>query len=462
MNQFGHNFRLAIWGESHGHQIGISLDGVPAGIPLSEEDFAEDLARRRSGAPGTTPRSEPDVPQIVSGVYDGYTTGAPLTIEFANTNTHSQDYSTVMRHYRPSHADLVAYHKFAGFNDPRGGGHFSARLTVALVAAGVVAKKMLPASIRFATRLTEIGGCTDPERFNEVLHAAAADRDSVGGIVECRVQGVPLGLGQPFFDSAESMIAHLLFAVPAALVAIRAYYVIFNLDLYRRGDGSLDWGAILRYSDGGLAIYGAIISSVIVLLIFCKVRKVSFLAFADLGVHGLFIGQLIGRWGNFMNVEAFGSTTTLPWRMCGTSIAEYLLQSGYVDQAGYEAVLSGALGVHPTFFYESMWNLAGLFLVYQIGKRWRKYDGECFLFYLCWYGLGRAWIEGLRTDSLYFFGLELFGMPIRVSQMVAVVCFLAAGALLLYQRSRPHPPAQLYVNQLRRQKDDQKTETEEE
>ena len=120
-----------------------------------------------------------------------------------------------MRHYRPSHADLVAYHKFAGFNDPRGGGHFSARLTVALVAAGVVAKKMLPASIRFATRLTEIGGCTDPERFNEVLHAAAADRDSVGGIVECRVQGVPLGLGQPFFDSAESMIAHLLFAVPA-------------------------------------------------------------------------------------------------------------------------------------------------------------------------------------------------------------------------------------------------------
>lgn len=221
-------------------------------------------------------------------------------------------------------------------------------------------------------------------------------------------------------------------------------------------------GAILRYSDGGLAIYGAIISSVIVLLIFCKVQKVSFLAFADLGVHGLFIGQLIGRWGNFMNVEAFGSTTTLPWRMCGTSIAEYLLQSGYVDQAGYEAVLSGALGVHPTFFYESMWNLAGLFLVYQIGKRWRKYDGECFLFYLCWYGLGRAWIEGLRTDSLYFFGLELFGMPIRVSQMVAVVCFLAAGALLLYQRSRPHAPAQLYVNQLRRQKDDQKTETEEE
>ena len=110
MNIFGHNFRLAIWGESHGPQIGISIDGVPAGIPLSAEDFEADLARRRSGARGTTPRREPDIPQIVSGLYNGMTTGAPLTIEFANTNTHSQDYSTVMRHYRPSHADLVAYH----------------------------------------------------------------------------------------------------------------------------------------------------------------------------------------------------------------------------------------------------------------------------------------------------------------------------------------------------------------
>ena len=194
MNIFGHNFRLAIWGESHGPQIGISIDGVPAGIPLSAEDFEADLARRRSGARGTTPRREPDIPQIVSGLYNGMTTGAPLTIEFANTDTHSQDYATVARHYRPSHADLVAYHRFNGFNDPRGGGHFSARLTVAFVAAGVVAKKMLPPGIAFDTRITEIGGCTDPARFDEVLRAAAADRDSVGGIIECRVQGVPLGL----------------------------------------------------------------------------------------------------------------------------------------------------------------------------------------------------------------------------------------------------------------------------
>ena len=161
----------------------------------------------------------------------------------------------------------------------------------------------------------------------------------------------------------------MIFAVPAALIAIRAYYVIFNLDLYKNTDGSLNWAAIFRYSDGGLAIYGAIISSAIVLLIFCHVRKVSFLAFADLGVHGLFIGQLIGRWGNFMNVEAFGSATALPWRMCGPTIAEYMARNGYVDEAGYQAILSGTLGVHPTFFYESAWNLAGLVMTYFIGKK---------------------------------------------------------------------------------------------
>lgn len=215
MNQFGHNLRLSIWGESHGPQIGVSLDGVPAGIPLEEADFEHDLARRRSGALGTTPRVETDEPRLVSGVYNGKTTGAPLTIEFANRDIHSQHYDTVTRHYRPSHADMVAYHRFAGFNDPRGGGHFSGRLTLAITAAGVVAKKMLPSGVVFDTRLAEIGGCTDPANFEQVLRAAAAEQDSVGGVVECRVQDVPLGLGQPFFDSAESMIAHLLFAIPA-------------------------------------------------------------------------------------------------------------------------------------------------------------------------------------------------------------------------------------------------------
>ena len=215
MNQYGHNFRIALWGESHGPQIGITMDGVPAGLPLSEEDFAADLARRRSGARGTTPRREEDRPQIVAGLYEGRTTGAPLTVLFANGNTRPQDYAALRNHFRPSHADRVADLRSGGWNDPRGGGHFSARLTVALVAAGVVAKKMLPAEVRFRTRLTEIGGCTDPERFDEVLADAAATHDSVGGIVECCAEGVPVCLGEPFFDSAESLIAHLLFAIPA-------------------------------------------------------------------------------------------------------------------------------------------------------------------------------------------------------------------------------------------------------
>lgn len=254
--------------------------------------------------------------------------------------------------------------------------------------------------------------------------------------------------GKRFGINEDQILDMMLFAVPVALVAVRVYYVVFNLDLYKKTDGSLNWGAILRYSDGGLAIYGAIISSVIVLLIFCHVRKISFLAFADLGVHGLFIGQLIGRWGNFMNVEAYGGPTTLPWRMCSTSIAQDLLSQGYVDQAGFQAVLSGTLGVHPTFLYESLWNLVGLVMVYFLGKK-RKFDGQCFLFYVFWYGLGRAWIEGMRTDSLYFFGLELFGAPIRTSQMLAAGSAIVAGVILLFLlRKSVRNPGELYVQRL--------------
>lgn len=265
--------------------------------------------------------------------------------------------------------------------------------------------------------------------------------------------------GKRFGVNEDQITDMMLFAVPAALVAIRAYYVIFNLDAYRTADGSLDWAAILRYGDGGLAIYGAIISSAVVLLLFCRARRISFLAFADLGVHGLFIGQLVGRWGNFMNVEAYGAPTALPWRMCGESIAGELLRDGYVDRAGYEAVLSGTLGVHPTFFYESAWNLVGLAIVYRLGKK-RKFDGECFLFYLFWYGAGRAWIEGLRTDSLYFFGLELFGVPIRTSQLLAVLSALGAGAALLWMLLKGgHSPSKLYVNRLAAQKEQAESET---
>lgn len=267
--------------------------------------------------------------------------------------------------------------------------------------------------------------------------------------------------GKRFGISEDNIIDMMLFAVPAALVAIRVYYVVFNLDIYRRADGSLDWGYILDYSDGGLAIYGAIISSAIVLLIFCRVKKISFLAYADLGVHGLFIGQLIGRWGNFMNVEAYGGVTTLPWRMCGPSIAAEMLQKGFVDQAGYEAILSGALGVHPTFLYESVWNLVGLFAVYQAGKR-RKFDGECFLWYFFWYGLGRTWIEGLRTDSLYLFGWTLFGYPIRVSQLLsAVVCVIAGAALVWALWKYRDGKQELFVERLAARAAEKETEKEE-
>lgn len=215
MNQFGNAFRLSIFGESHGSVVGITLDGVPAGIALSEADFEADLARRRGGQAGTTPRQESDRPEIVSGLYNGHTTGAPLTILFSNSNTRSSDYASLAMHCRPSHADRVAADKYQGWNDPRGGGHFSARLTVALVAAGVVAKRMLPEQVRFTTALQAVGGESDPTRFEAVIAEARAAGDSVGAIIGCCVEGVPDTLGEPLFDSTESLIAHLLYAIPA-------------------------------------------------------------------------------------------------------------------------------------------------------------------------------------------------------------------------------------------------------
>ena len=215
MNSFGSIFRVTLWGESHGTQIGVSIDGVPSGIPLSEKDFIPDIDRRRAGARGTTPRRESDTPHIVSGTFEGFTTGAPLTVLFLNENTRSSDYHDLRRIPRPSHADFTAFSKFNGYNDYRGGGHFSGRVTLALVAAGAVAKKILGENIHFTTDIAEIGGSTDKTKFEHIIASTAADGDSVGGIIECRVDGVKVGLGEPFFDSAESLIAHLLFSVPA-------------------------------------------------------------------------------------------------------------------------------------------------------------------------------------------------------------------------------------------------------
>ena len=182
---------------------------------MSEEDFTADLERRRAGAAGTTPRKESDTPHIVSGVYNGFTTGSPLTIEFLNENTRSGDYRNLTIHPRPSHADWVAQQKWGGYNDPRGGGHFSGRITLGMVAAGVVAKKILGEEVRFSTDIIEIGGSRDKEQWDAIISSAQQSQDSVGGVVECRVQGVKAGLGEPFFDSVESLAAHLLFSVPA-------------------------------------------------------------------------------------------------------------------------------------------------------------------------------------------------------------------------------------------------------
>lgn len=240
----------------------------------------------------------------------------------------------------------------------------------------------------------------------------------------------------------DDIIDMLLFAVPLCIIGARAYYVIFYLDLYRRADGSLDVGKMFRIWDGGLAIYGAVIMAAIVLFLFCRAKKINFLAFADLGVYGLFIGQLVGRWGNFMNIEAYGSVTGLPWRMCGPSIAQELLEKGLVDAQAYQAILDGTLGVHPTFLYESLWNLAGLCILLVILKKGRRFDGQTFFTYLFWYGLGRFWIEGLRTDSLYFFGTGL-----RVSQILALVSCVTALCLLIWS-FRKRSGETLYVEQM--------------
>ena len=230
MNSYGNKFRLSIFGESHGELIGVVIDGVPAGIPLTREDFLPDLARRKSGAKGSTPRREDDLPEIVSGVFDDCTTGAPVTIVFRNHNTRSGDYSTFREIPRPGHADFTASVKHNFFNDIRGGGHFSGRLTLTLVAAGVVAKKLI-GPIRIEARITELGGIPR-ERLNcppgmefgvpgapplcdRLIEQTMEEGDSVGGVIECICTNVPIGLGEPFFDSLESQLSHLAFSIPA-------------------------------------------------------------------------------------------------------------------------------------------------------------------------------------------------------------------------------------------------------
>ncbi|MCR4564743.1 MAG: chorismate synthase [Bacteroidales bacterium] len=227
MNTFGKNFVVSLFGESHGEAIGVVMDGVPAGMPLCVEDFDFDIKRRKSGGKGTTPRIEADEPVILSGVYEGNTTGAPLAILFKNTNTRSADYEILQQVPRPGHADFVADVKFDSFNDPRGGGHFSGRLTLPIVAAGVVAKKTIasvlendsdPSPCTIKAKIVELGGIpcggNAEKKWREALDAATAEGDSLGAVVECVISEVPVGLGEPFFNSLESCISHAVFAIP--------------------------------------------------------------------------------------------------------------------------------------------------------------------------------------------------------------------------------------------------------
>jgi chorismate synthase len=212
MNSFGRLIRVHIFGESHGESVGITIDGVPAGLSLTEADLLTDLERRKGGkGKGTTPRQEADFPFFKSGLFNGKTTGFPITILFENNNTRSEDYNKQRSFPRPGHADWVAHEKFGGNEDYRGGGHFSARLTTGLVAAGAIAKKLMP-QINISAAVTEIGGITD---LDLGLQRAIDAKDSVGGMIECKVSGIPVGLGEPYFDSLESTLAHMMFAIPA-------------------------------------------------------------------------------------------------------------------------------------------------------------------------------------------------------------------------------------------------------
>ena len=226
----------------------------------------------------------------------------------------------------------------------------------------------------------------------------------------------------------DDIVDLLLYAVPLCILGARLYYIIFYMDRFRKADGTPDFAAMIRIWDGGLAIYGGIIAAIIVAAIFCKTRGISFFSLADLGSYGLLIGQLVGRWGNFVNVECYGGPTDLPWRM-----------------GIYETVngITQYTEVHPTFLYESLWNLAGLLILAFVVEKHRKFDGQIFFSYMAWYGLGRAWIEGMRTDSLYFFSTGL-----RVSQVLAIIFCVVAAAVLVIQLRRPHNPEELWGNQV--------------
>ena len=230
--------------------------------------------------------------------------------------------------------------------------------------------------------------------------------------------------------TSDNVIDMILWAIPLCVLGSRIYYVVFYLDLYRNPDDTLNFLKMLRIWDGGLAIYGTVIMGFLTALVFCRIKKIKLWAMTDCCVMGLLIGQAIGRWGNFMNREAFGEETDIFCRMRLWTSA-----TNYID-------------VHPTFLYESLWNVIGLLLIYFIVTKHRRFDGENTCFYFLWYGIGRFWIEGLRTDSLYLFDWTLLGERIRVSQALSFVMVLVSLAVLYYNlKIRKASPDMLYVNQ---------------
>ena len=229
-----------------------------------------------------------------------------------------------------------------------------------------------------------------------------------------------------FGITSDNLTDCLIICVPLGIICARIYYVVFEWDYYAQHPGE-----IIAIWKGGIAIYGGIIGTLIGLFVYSRVKKLSLASLCDLAAFGLLIGQCIGRWANFINREAFGAETTLPWRMrLWTSATEYI-------------------EVHPTFFYESLWNLIGLLLILLVVSKARRFDGENTWFYFLWYGLGRFWIEGLRTDSLYLFNWTFLGQPIRVSQALSLLLAVTAAVMLFYNiKIKKHSRDELLVNQV--------------
>ena len=229
-----------------------------------------------------------------------------------------------------------------------------------------------------------------------------------------------------FGVTEDDLIDGVLWVAPFAILCARAYYVVFSWESYAI--------SALYIWEGGLAIYGGVLGAVLGILVFCKIKKLKVATILDMVLLGFLIGQSIGRWGNFFNREAFGAET------------ETWLRMGLLNQYTGEVTY-----YHPTFLYESVWNAVGFVLLHLFSKR-RQYDGQVALLYAAWYGLGRAMIEGLRTDSLWW-------GPFRVSQLLAAVSCVAAVAVLAYLHRKPHDPKDLLVNQLAAGKDAKSDET---